>query len=330
MFTTAVSTSVARVSNLFNRNEKYQEQSDLFNDDDDQIWTVHEKNERQMSVDKAIPWSRSEAETQAANVKALLQDQLRREKPLAEVSGDSPQQPPASERVEKKRSRRRESGGAAAGLSFDFPQEWLTPQSSPAQRSAERREDPWPPVTSTSPSPSHAWPVPRAEPRSREKERHAGRPESSGPGQFDEAILAALGALPRQSLVDILRRLAEQRPEEVATAFGAAGNTCQGGYWSAQDPSPVSTATGPLLSPPSKSEATRGASPTLAALSPSPQAADSTYSVPDVVAAAADAAGSGSGWPDQSVWPTVTVRQSDIWPPLQPWPAVEAGRDEAA
>jgi len=24
--------------------------------------------------------------------------------------------------------------GAAAGLSFDFPQEWLTPQSSPAQR----------------------------------------------------------------------------------------------------------------------------------------------------------------------------------------------------
>eukprot|EP00434_Breviolum_minutum_P022576 symbB.v1.2.019921.t1/scaffold1652.1/size121070/1 len=300
MFTTAVSTSVARVSNLFNRNEKYQEQSDLFNDDDDQIWTVHEKNERQMSVDKAIPWSRSEAETQAANVKALLQDQLRREKPLAEVSGDSPQQPPASERVEKKRSRRRESGGAAAGLSFDFPQEWLTPQSSPAQRERGAAGGPLAAgdfnlsftVTRLASATGRAT-------KSREgtehgSERPVGRPESSGPGQFDEAILAALGALPRQSLVDILRRLAEQRPEEVATAFGAAGNTCQGGYWSAQDPSPVSTATGPLLSPPSKSEATRGASPTLAALSPSPQAADSTYSVPDVVAAAADAAGSGS------------------------------------
>ena len=30
-------------------------------------------------------WKQTEAETQAANVKALLQDQLRREKPLAEA-----------------------------------------------------------------------------------------------------------------------------------------------------------------------------------------------------------------------------------------------------
>eukprot|EP00931_Biecheleriopsis_adriatica_P059984 TRINITY_DN35983_c0_g1_i1.p1 TRINITY_DN35983_c0_g1~~TRINITY_DN35983_c0_g1_i1.p1 ORF type:complete len:553 (-),score=97.81 TRINITY_DN35983_c0_g1_i1:121-1779(-) len=40
------------------------------------------------------------------------------------------------------------------------------------------------------------------------------------PGQFDEAILAALAALPRNSLVDVLRRLREKRPEEVGLALG--------------------------------------------------------------------------------------------------------------
>eukprot|EP00450_Noctiluca_scintillans_P023440 CAMPEP_0194512186 /NCGR_PEP_ID=MMETSP0253-20130528/44075_1 /TAXON_ID=2966 /ORGANISM="Noctiluca scintillans" /LENGTH=448 /DNA_ID=CAMNT_0039355597 /DNA_START=26 /DNA_END=1368 /DNA_ORIENTATION=+ len=39
------------------------------------------------------------------------------------------------------------------------------------------------------------------------------------PGQFDEAILAALSALPSESLVDILSRLAQSRPEEFARAF---------------------------------------------------------------------------------------------------------------
>ncbi|CAE8582992.1 unnamed protein product, partial [Polarella glacialis] len=42
------------------------------------------------------------------------------------------------------------------------------------------------------------------------------------PGQFDEAILAALAALPQQSLVDVLRRLRRKRPDEVAMVFGGS------------------------------------------------------------------------------------------------------------
>mmetsp|Transcript_21924 Transcript_21924/g.51251 ORF Transcript_21924/g.51251 Transcript_21924/m.51251 type:complete len:437 (-) Transcript_21924:115-1425(-) len=45
---------------------------------------------------------------------------------------------------------------------------------------------------------------------------------SATPGAFDEAILAALAALPQNSLVDVLRRLAVQRPNEVALALGPA------------------------------------------------------------------------------------------------------------
>ncbi|CAK0793162.1 unnamed protein product, partial [Prorocentrum cordatum] len=40
-------------------------------------------------------------------------------------------------------------------------------------------------------------------------------------GQFDEAILAAAAALPAASLVELLRRLRERRPAEVAAALGA-------------------------------------------------------------------------------------------------------------
>jgi len=43
------------------------------------------------------------------------------------------------------------------------------------------------------------------------------------PGQFDEAILAALAALPRDSLVSVLSRLAAKRPAEVALAFNGSG-----------------------------------------------------------------------------------------------------------
>lgn len=318
MFSSAVSTSMARVSNLFSRNEMYQEQTDLFNDD--QIWTgPSEKNDRPTMVgDKPQPWSRTEAETQAANVKALLQDQLRREKPLAEVVGDSPleRSPP-----EKSCSRRKESGSNPAAA-FDFPQDWLTPQTSPAQRSAERAERidaPWP-VTSTSRSPSQAraWPV--TEPRSQEmptlepcttKERNVGRQESlaSAAGQFDEAILAALSALPRHSLVDVLRRLADRRPEEVAAALHL------------KDPSPASTGAGTALLSPPKSEVTRGTTSPASALSPSPQMA-----VAEAVAEAADAA-AGSGWPDPSdVWPSVPALRPDPWPQVTQvaWP--EANR----
>lgn len=323
MFSSAVSTSMARVSNLFSRNEMYQEQTDLFNDDD-QIWTgPNEKNDRPTMVgDKPQPWSRTEAETQAANVKALLQDQLRREKPLAEVVGDSPQlerSPP-----EKRRSRRKESGGGSNSAGgFDFPQDWLTPQTSPAQRSAERIDVAWPPVTSTSRSPSqaHAWPV--KEPRSQElptpepnwKERNVGRQESSASsgaaGQFDEAILAALSALPRHSLVDVLRRLADRRPEEVNAALCHLKDQS----------SPASTGAGTALLSPPKSEVTRGTASPASALSPSPQMA-----VAEAVAEAADAA-AGSGWPESDVWPSsfAPVR-SDPWPQVTPlaWP--EANR----
>lgn len=55
--------------------------------------------------------------------------------------------------------------------------------------------------------------------------------QSTAPGQFDEAILAALSALPRHSLIDILRRLQGNRPEEVRVALGVYA-----------DPSPLSTA----------------------------------------------------------------------------------------
>eukprot|EP00404_Azadinium_spinosum_P031267 CAMPEP_0180571536 /NCGR_PEP_ID=MMETSP1037_2-20121125/8771_1 /TAXON_ID=632150 /ORGANISM="Azadinium spinosum, Strain 3D9" /LENGTH=773 /DNA_ID=CAMNT_0022588859 /DNA_START=70 /DNA_END=2389 /DNA_ORIENTATION=+ len=50
------------------------------------------------------------------------------------------------------------------------------------------------------------------------QEPEAGRAEPC-PGQFDEAILAALSALPRHSLVDIVRRLAQRRPAEVELAL---------------------------------------------------------------------------------------------------------------
>eukprot|EP00438_Fugacium_kawagutii_P002383 Skav201012 [mRNA] locus=scaffold991:320018:327556:- [translate_table: standard] len=93
-----------------------------------------------------------------------------------------------------------------------------------------------------------------------------------------EAILAALSALPRQSLMDVLRRLAERRPEEVATAVGHLK---------------VSTGTGALLSP-HKSEMTRGTSSPSSAHSPCPQVAVAHNGLADVVAAAADAADAGA------------------------------------
>lgn len=41
----------------------------------------------------------------------------------------------------------------------------------------------------------------------------------TAPGMFDDAILAALAALPQQALVGVLRRLAQRRPAEVALAL---------------------------------------------------------------------------------------------------------------
>mmetsp|Transcript_93824 Transcript_93824/g.264949 ORF Transcript_93824/g.264949 Transcript_93824/m.264949 type:complete len:732 (-) Transcript_93824:128-2323(-) len=47
------------------------------------------------------------------------------------------------------------------------------------------------------------------------------RTAPAAPGLFDEAILAALSALPQQSLVDVLRRLQQARAADVALALGA-------------------------------------------------------------------------------------------------------------
>lgn len=323
---------MSRVSNLFGRNEMYQEQTDFFNDDN-QIWTAQE-SERRTSGDKLGPWSRAEAETQAANVKALLQDQLRREKPLSEAS-NSPQPQAAQERSEKRRSRRRDSGGGHAA--FDFPQDWLSP------KSAER--DVWPPVgtsTSRSPQPTNAWPAAvevlahdeRLQERKSGRRGNSGRHEAghAGSGQFDEAILAALTALPRNSLIDVLRRLGDQRPEEVCAALGNVANRKE----QSEQTSPATTATGatnPLLSPP-KSEVTRGISSSNcspvsapAKMQPQSEAASEqdprvSLSVADMVAAAADAADGSpalsQGWPADasSVWP-----RSDLWPSQLPWPS---------
>lgn len=58
---------------------------------------------------------------------------------------------------------------------------------------------------------------------SRRKQALENEPEPIGepaPGRFDEAILAALAALPQDSLVDVLRRLAQKRPSAVAQALG--------------------------------------------------------------------------------------------------------------
>mmetsp|Transcript_66771 Transcript_66771/g.169263 ORF Transcript_66771/g.169263 Transcript_66771/m.169263 type:complete len:736 (-) Transcript_66771:108-2315(-) len=46
------------------------------------------------------------------------------------------------------------------------------------------------------------------------------RAAPAAPGLFDEAILAALSALPQQSLVDVLRRLQQARAGDVALALG--------------------------------------------------------------------------------------------------------------
>eukprot|EP00439_Symbiodinium_sp_Y106_P041754 s3570_g5.t1 len=130
MFTSAVTsaaTSMSRVTNgvtnMFSRNDQYQEHSDLFNDGES--WSIPDDRKNSSGERALDPWSREEV----AQVKAMLDSEIRKEKP-AEVSDGWSRQP--SERsAEKKRNRRPrdEAGGA-----FDFPQDWLTPTASPALR----------------------------------------------------------------------------------------------------------------------------------------------------------------------------------------------------
>mmetsp|Transcript_49092 Transcript_49092/g.116930 ORF Transcript_49092/g.116930 Transcript_49092/m.116930 type:complete len:360 (-) Transcript_49092:356-1435(-) len=351
---TSVSSSMSRVSTLFARNDMYKEQSDLFNDDDHQSWP--EPHDRRLSGEKAVgPWSRTEAEHQAASVKAMLQSELRREKPLGEA--ESPQLPPERSERERRRHRRRDEGGAV----FDFPQDWLAPTKSPVQRSAERA-DVWPPVTpstqAASPIPTHAWPMlektekPQAKAKSPQmKERSRSGPERC-PGAFDEAILEALAALPRDSLVDVLRQLRDRRPEEASIAFGNSSVFDHKVYIvDAADKeldylSPVSTATGmSQLSPPASEVTGRGrsssgspAAPVAVTSSKAVSERSGSFSVAEVVAAAADAAGEspaasqGQGWPADISWPAMAdARASPApWPQLDVWPALEASTDCSA
>lgn len=72
-------------------------------------------------------------------------------------------------------------------------------------------QDPWPP------QPQIAEPVARPMRRG----GGFGGAAERAPGAFDEAILAALAALPQHSLVKVLQQLSERRPVEVALAFNA-------------------------------------------------------------------------------------------------------------
>eukprot|EP00930_Biecheleria_cincta_P031865 TRINITY_DN22100_c0_g1_i1.p1 TRINITY_DN22100_c0_g1~~TRINITY_DN22100_c0_g1_i1.p1 ORF type:complete len:542 (-),score=97.49 TRINITY_DN22100_c0_g1_i1:61-1644(-) len=113
------------------------------------------------------------------------------------------------------------------------PTHMQQPQASPShkqqvQASAkpkERSVKPAPPAIVTS------MPVPESgflqvlqtdAPRTKTPTRAPQQQEPPAAGQFDEAILAALAALPQNSLVDVLRRLQKQRPEEVAMALGVS------------------------------------------------------------------------------------------------------------
>lgn len=309
MFTSAVTsaaTSMSRVTNgvtnMFSRNDQYQEHSDLFNDGES--WSIPDDRKNSSGERALDPWSREEV----AQVKAMLDSEIRKEKP-AEVSDGWSRQP--SERsAEKKRNRRPrdEAGGA-----FDFPQDWLTPTASPALRPAEPA-DIWASVgTSTSPQPGPAWPaaapakdlkLPTPKDRSAPGRSRAGTDSSAirnrqtapvAPAvQFDEAILAALAALPSPSLVDVLQRLSERRPEEVALAFGNVVPASQKGSdilaekeqqpdFKSENASPVSTATGrsPMLSPPtSRSDGSNVREPAL------PRSTNCSPSVPSAAAMA--------------------------------------------
>ncbi|CAE6945411.1 unnamed protein product [Symbiodinium natans] len=214
---------MSRVTNMFSRTDQYQEHSDLFNDSES--WSIPDDRKHSAAERPLDPWSRDEV----AQVKAMLDSEIRREKPSGEVSDNFLRQQ-SQDRAEKKRNRRRDDVGAA----FDFPQDWLTPTASPAQRPAEPA-DVWASVgTSTSPQWPAAQPKELKLPTPKDRSgpgrtrastdvpttRRQAAPAAPAPVQFDEAILAALAALPSQSLVDVLQRLSEKRPEEVALAMG--------------------------------------------------------------------------------------------------------------
>lgn len=129
------------------------------------------------------------------------------------------------------------SGAADAPLLAEVPQKPISVPTSPC-----------PPVIAA-PSP--------------ERERSVSEATSeTQSGMFDDAILAALAALPQQALVGVLQRLAQRRPAEVALAFGRGiGPTTSASapVLAAQphdrsavvsSPTPASEAASPLLATP--------------------------------------------------------------------------------
>jgi len=88
----------------------------------------------------------------------------------------------------------------------------LTLPTEVSDKSIEHPPSPFEPVSATSNQPRSGT--------SEVSSEVTPRPQEPLPGMFDEAILAALAALPQQALIGVLRQLASQRPAEVAAVFG--------------------------------------------------------------------------------------------------------------
>lgn len=113
--------------------------------------------------------------------------------------------------------------GAAGATPWDDMSQPFQPVASPAVVLdwGARPADSWPPVDKISPSKSTTATSSKSEVCSPEpsKAEKVLVDDRDAAQCFDEAILAALAALPSQVLVDVLRRLSKQRPEEVQSAF---------------------------------------------------------------------------------------------------------------
>jgi len=124
-------------------------------------------------------------------------------------------------------------GCIGSNSSTTLPQEPASPKETPQPAlGCNTSECSGAPQASSVDSPRHAA-LPDVVSDEGEQENSAAATRlNPSPGQFDEAILAALAALPQGSLVDVLRRLSQRRPAEVSMAFGPRaaapnGNTPQ-------------------------------------------------------------------------------------------------------
>jgi len=143
---------------------------------------------------------------------------------------------------------------------------------------------------------------------------------SAAPGQFDEAILAALAALPQQSLVDVLRRLAQRRPNEVAIALGPGGPSTR-----SQDIKAVVQSALP-------SKADRGGTALLPPAAPSPgQASSSPCLAPReaIAATSSPALGFASPMPEEAS-PMPLDARSPSQPEGSPWQQTQGAPGSAA